>query len=77
MEDATETKPADELLTAADASKFLDLTPEGVKYLESVGQLRAAQRTRGGIRLFRLADVMRLAAQRKASGRLERRKRSA
>ena len=65
------------LLTVGEAARHLDLSPDGVRHLESTGQL-TAQRTERGLRLFRLADVMKLVAKRAADGRgAERRSRRA
>ena len=51
-------------LTSGEAAKRLDLSRDGVRYLEGRGFLRS-ERTEGGLRLFRLVDVERLAAERR------------
>jgi DNA-binding transcriptional MerR regulator len=51
-------------LSPADASRILGLTPQGVRWMERRGALKAVARTEGGIRLFRRADVERIAAER-------------
>ena len=56
------------LLTVSDAADMLDLTPNGVRRLSDRGDIETL-RTRSGIRLFRLADVKRLAAQREGRPR--------
>jgi hypothetical protein len=53
----------DELLSTHDAGKILNITPDGVRYLERRGKLRATY-LRSGQRLFRLEDVERLARAR-------------
>ena len=53
------------LLSPADASRILGLTPQGVRWMERRGALKVVARTEGGIRLFRRADVERLAADRR------------
>jgi DNA-binding transcriptional MerR regulator len=45
------------LLSPADASRILGLTPQGVRWMERRGALKVVARTEGGIRLFRRADV--------------------
>jgi DNA-binding transcriptional MerR regulator len=54
------------LLSPADASRILGLTPQGVRWMERRGALKVVARTEGGIRLFRRADVERLAADRRS-----------
>jgi len=66
----TATRDGDELLSTKDAGRILDLTPEGVRYLERRGKLRA-QYLRSGQRLFLLGDVERLARARGVGGELE------
>jgi len=51
------------LLTVFDASKLLGLSPGMVRYLERSGRL-SADRTEGGIRLFKRQDIELLAAER-------------
>lgn len=51
------------LMTKADASKVLGITPDSVVFLEKKGLLRG-ERTAGGVRLFREADVLALATKR-------------
>ncbi len=51
------------LLTKADAARLLNLTPAAVVALERRG-LIGATRTKGGVRLFRESDVLRLATKR-------------
>ena len=54
------------LLTKADASRLVtDLTPDGIKAAADSGRLRVAARTKGGVRLFALADVEAFALRRK------------
>lgn len=54
----------DDLMTVADAAGILGLSVDMVRLLEKSGRLPAL-RTTGGIRLFRRADVERLAEERK------------
>ncbi len=54
---------ADMLLTPCDAGRILGLTPEAVRALNNKGRLPALK-TVSGRRLFRRADVDRLAAER-------------
>lgn len=56
----------DELLGVADAGRVLGVGPQRVRNLERDGRLPAL-RTVGGVRLFRRADVERLAREREAS----------
>jgi DNA-binding transcriptional MerR regulator len=60
-----ETHP-DDLMTAADAGRILRLSVDMVRLLARGGQLPFLK-TVSGVRLFRRADVERLAAQRAAS----------
>ena len=53
-------------LTAADAARVLGVTPATVRQMERRGKLKAAERTEGGIRLFRRIDVERMAKRRPA-----------
>ncbi len=59
-------------LSTADAARVLDVTPATVRQMERRGKLVAASRTLSGIRLFRRADVERL-----AKTRVKRRRRGA
>lgn len=56
------------LLTVSDAADLLDLTPNGVRRLSDRGDIDTL-RTLSGIRLFRLADVRRLAVKREGKPR--------
>ncbi|HEV8328153.1 MAG TPA: helix-turn-helix domain-containing protein [Nitrospiraceae bacterium] len=51
-----------DLLTTSDAAKRLDRSPDRIRQLERAGKL-PAQKTRSGVRLFKAADVDRLARQ--------------
>ena len=51
-------------LLTNDVARRLDVSPATVHYYERTGRLNAA-RTEGGVRLFRLEEVERLAASRK------------
>jgi DNA-binding transcriptional MerR regulator len=51
----------DYVLTVADAARILDRSSDSVRAYERRGRL-PAQRTAGGVRLFRLEDVERLRA---------------
>jgi excisionase family DNA binding protein len=55
--------PEPEFFTVGDAAKVLRVGPDRVRDFERNGQL-PAQRTNGGVRLFRKSDVLRLAAER-------------
>lgn len=55
------------LLTVNDAAKILKRAPCTIIWYDKTGKLKA-QRTRGGMRLFRLADVERLAANQSGDG---------
>lgn len=55
----------DQLLATCDAAKVLNCTPDNVRLLERRGHLTAV-RTPGGRRIFRAADVARLAMEREA-----------
>jgi excisionase family DNA binding protein len=57
------------LLSVADASRILGVTPQTVRLMARQGTLPLATRTEGGMRLFRRADVERLAAERAARTR--------
>jgi DNA-binding transcriptional MerR regulator len=54
------------VLTTADAAKLLDLTPDGVRWLERSGRLRST-RTASGQRLFTRAEVLRVRSERDAA----------
>jgi excisionase family DNA binding protein len=60
------TREPDELMTVSDAGRILGLSPDMVRRLADEGRLRL-MRTVGGVRLFRRADVERLAEERRAS----------
>lgn len=53
----------EQLLSTADAARLLGVVPATVRLMERDGRL-PAQRTAGGMRLFRLDDVERLVAER-------------
>lgn len=55
----------DDLMTAADAAHILDLSPDMVRVLARKGTLVAAVTTIRGVRLFRRAEIERLAHDRK------------
>jgi excisionase family DNA binding protein len=57
------------LLSVADASRILGVTPQTVRQMARQGTLPIATRTEGGIRLFRRADVEQLAAERATRNR--------
>jgi excisionase family DNA binding protein len=57
-----------DLMTVADAGKILGLSADMVRLLERSGRLCALRTTRG-VRLFRRADVDRLAQDRKRDRR--------
>jgi excisionase family DNA binding protein len=54
----------EDLMTAVDAARILGLSSDMVRLLARQGRLKAAVLTVGGVRLFRRADVDRLAAER-------------
>jgi len=54
----------EDLMTAGDAARILDLSSDMVRLLAREGRLEAAVQSVSGVRLFRRADVERLAAQR-------------
>jgi excisionase family DNA binding protein len=68
--------PADpeDLMTTVDAARILGLSSDMVRLLARRGRLKAAVLTVRGVRLFRRADVDRLAAER-AQQALERQER--
>ena len=53
----------EQLLGVADAARILGVVPATVRQMERDGRL-PAMRTAGGVRVFRLADVQRLGAER-------------
>ncbi len=55
------------LLTTSGAARLLELSSESVRAYERAGKLPAT-RTESGMRLFRRADVERLAAERRRRG---------
>jgi excisionase family DNA binding protein len=57
------TPQPDDLMTSGEAGRLLGLSADMVRWLEREGRL-PAQRTTSGVRLFRRADVARLAAER-------------
>lgn len=59
------------LLTVADASRILGITPQTVRLMVRQGTLPVAMRTESGIRLFRRVDVEQLAAKRTAKIQLK------
>jgi DNA-binding transcriptional MerR regulator len=63
-----------DLMTAVDAARILSLSSDMVRLLAREGRLKAALQTVRGIRLFRRADVERLASERAQQAR-ERRER--
>jgi len=54
-----------DLLTVSDAARVLNRSADTVRTYERQGKL-PAQRTRGGLRLFKASDVERLANQLRA-----------
>lgn len=56
----------EELILTGDVAHRLHLSPAGVRLLERRGELPVAARTPRGTRLYRAADVERLAAERDA-----------
>ncbi len=55
-----------DLLSAADASRILGVTPQTVRLMVRQGVLPVAAQTEGGIRLFHRSEVERVAAARAA-----------
>ncbi len=53
------------LFTAGEAAAVLERSSDTARQLERAGILRAAYKTKGGIRLFRPEDVQKLAEERK------------
>ena len=51
-------------LSTADAARILGVVPATIRLMERRGDLRAATRTEGGIRLFRRSAVEALARRR-------------
>lgn len=64
----------EDLMTAVDAARILDLSSDMVRLLAREGRPRAAVQTMRGVRLFRRAAVDRLAAER-AQQAIERKER--
>lgn len=60
----------DQLLSTMDVARILNITPDGVRYLERGGKLPASF-TKSGQRIFRERDVQRLARARGVGGELE------
>jgi len=61
-----EPQPSDDkILLAADVAKRLDITPSGVHHLYRTGRL-SAERSEGGVYLFRDDEVERLATERES-----------
>ena len=56
-------------LSTADAARLLGVTPATIRLMARQGRLRCADRTPGGIRLFRHRDVVQLARKRARHGR--------
>jgi excisionase family DNA binding protein len=54
----------DDLLVVSDVARLLGLTPDAVRYHERAGRL-PAQRTPGGVRVFRREDVEKFKTLRK------------
>jgi DNA-binding transcriptional MerR regulator len=54
-------------LTVSEAAKLLDITPNGVREMESRGALPLAFRTASGWRIFERATVQQLAERRRSS----------
>jgi DNA-binding transcriptional MerR regulator len=52
-----------ELLMTADVAKILGVVPATIRWMERTGRI-VAQRTPSGVRLFRRADVERVAFER-------------
>ena len=58
-------KNVNEFLSTSDAARLLNRASDTVRYYERTGKLEAI-RTHGGMRLFRLEDVEKFAAEQKA-----------
>jgi len=56
-----------DFLQSADVARVLNLTPAMVRKLADQGRLPVAERTRGGVRLFRADAVERLRRQRETA----------
>jgi excisionase family DNA binding protein len=52
------------LMSTGDAARILGVTPATIRLMERQGRLPSLGRTQGGIRLFRRADVQRVARRR-------------
>lgn len=59
----------DDLMTSSDAARILALSSDMVRLLARKGALPIAARTIRGVRLFRRADVERLARERAETSR--------
>jgi hypothetical protein len=59
---------ADELMTVADAGRILGISTDMVRLLEREGHLPCTRTVRG-VRIFRRADVVRLAEERRLNGK--------
>lgn len=59
-----ETEATQELIESSDAAKLLDVTPGYVRMLARLGKLEPRYVTPRGGRLYDVADVLRLAAER-------------
>jgi excisionase family DNA binding protein len=59
---------SDELMTVADAGRILGVSTDMVRLLERDGRL-PCMRTVRGVRLFRRADVVQLAEERRTNGK--------
>ena len=59
---------AAEILAVGDVARLLGVSPDRARQIERSGQL-PAERTPGGVRVFRRADVDRLLERRQGSGR--------
>jgi hypothetical protein len=64
-----EDRRMEKYLSANDASRILGVTGNAVHLMAKRGELPVAGETVSGIRLFRLDDVRKLAAERAAKGR--------
>jgi len=61
----------DQLLSTSDVARFLNISPDMVRYLERRGKLPAQYVGAGRTRIFRLEDVEKLARDRGVGGELE------
>jgi excisionase family DNA binding protein len=64
----------EDLMTSVDAARILGLSSDMVRLLARQGRLKAVVQTVRGVRLFRRADVDRLAAERNERGSNRRRR---